>query len=274
MDDLTGHGRSVHGGRPPAHRASAARVYDYLLDGKDNYQDDRDLADRMLRLQPRLAVAARENRAFVGRAVRWLASAGLRQFLDIGCGLPGHDDVHRIAGRQAPGVRVVYVDRDPIVLAHARALLAGGDEVRVAPGDLTRPRELLADLPLLDLDRPVAVVLSSVLHHLADDDRPREVMAELRDALAPGSALLVSHLAADLAGAGARRAAELFTRETGIPLVPRTRAEIAAFFGDFRLVEPGLVATSQWRSTGPVRPPAQVLMYAGVALSGPGQASG
>lgn len=260
--------------RQPAPRVSPARVYDYLLDGKDNYQDDRDLADRMLRLQPWLTVAARENRAFVGRAVRWLAVSGLRQFLDIGCGLPGHDDIHRITAHHAPGARVVYVDRDPFVLTHARALLAGGEEVRVAAGDLTRPHELLGSLPLLDLDRPVAVVLSSVLHHLAEEDRPHEVMAELRGALAPGSALLVSHLAADLADPGSGEAAELFTGETGVPLVPRSRAEVEGFFGDFRLADPGLVFTTQWRPTGPVRPPEHALMYAGVALASPDQASG
>jgi len=261
-------------GRQPARRVSPARLYDYLLDGKDNYQSDRDLADRMLQLQPWLTVAARENRAFVGRAVRWLADRGLRQFLDIGCGLPGHDDVHRITARRASGTRVVYVDRDPFVLTHARALLADGEEVRVAAGDLTRPRELLSGLPLLDLTRPVAVVLSAVLHHLADEDRPHEAVAELRDALAPGSALLLSHLAADLDDPGGRKAAELFTGESGVPLVPRDRAEVEAFFGDFRLVDPGLVFTTQWRPTGPVRPPEQALLYAGVALADPDRAAG
>ncbi|HEX2312647.1 MAG TPA: SAM-dependent methyltransferase, partial [Thermomonospora sp.] len=195
-------GRERHDGGGDLARPSPARVYDHLLGGKDNYEADRVLAERMLAAQPRLAVAARENRAFVARAVRRLAAAGFDQFLDIGCGLPTHDNVHQIAARRTPGARVLYLDNDPIVLAHGRALLSEGGNVAVAGADLRDPRRLLecvAATRLLDLRRPVAVLMTAVLHFLADADGPFEAVAEIRRALPHGSALVISHLASDVA---------------------------------------------------------------------------
>lgn len=249
---------------------SPARVYDHLLGGKDHYENDRALAERMLRLQPRLIQAARQNRRFVARAVRSLARAGYAQFLDIGCGLPTADDVHRIAVRERPGVRMVCVDNDPIVLAHARALLAGERNVAVIGADLRDPGRLLQRAgALLDLQRPVAVLLTCVLHFVPDADRPHEAVARLRRGLPDDSALVITHLTADADGAATTAAARLFGAECPCPLVPRTREEIAAFFGDLPPVEPGLVFTAQWRPAHPPRAPEHALMYAGVACPRP-----
>ncbi|MFC6879009.1 MULTISPECIES: SAM-dependent methyltransferase [Actinomadura] len=244
--------------------ASPARVYDYLLGGKDNYAADRVLVDDLLRLQPHLVDAARENRAFVRRAVRDLAGLGIGQFLDIGCGLPTPRNVHQIAARHAPGARVAYVDNDPIVLAHARALLTHDGGVRVVQADLRKPDELLGlARDGLDLSAPVAVLLASVLHLLADAEDPHGAVAELRGALAPGSALVVSHLATGFSSA----AAALYTERCTAPLVPRERHDIARFFGGLRLADPGLVPTTRWRPDGPARPDEHALMYAGVAFA-------
>lgn len=252
-----------------AGQAKPARVYDLLLDGKDNYAADRDLVDRMLRVQPHVRTAARENRAFVRRAVRALAERGVAQFLDIGCGLPTRENVHAIAQRHVPGARVVYADHDPVVLSHARALLADDANVSVVRADLRDRDGLLETVTAaapLDWTRPVGVLLTSVLHHLADADRPGDTVAALRRAMAPGSARVVSHLTADPAPAAIAETAALYTAGCGTPLVPRGRAEVAAFLGDLEPLLPGVVFTSEWRPEGPVRPPDQALMYAAVAV--------
>ncbi|GAA4090610.1 SAM-dependent methyltransferase [Actinomadura miaoliensis] len=254
-----------------AGEANPARFYDLLLGGKDNYAADRDLADPLLRVQPHARTAARENRAFVGRAVRALAEHGVAQFVDIGCGLPTGENVHQIAQRHVPGARVVYVDHDPIVLSHARALLADDGNVSVVRADLRDHDGLLEAVTVaapLDWTRPVGVLLTSVLHHLAAADRPHELAAGLRRAMPPGSALAVSHLTADPAPAAVAEAASLYTAGCGTPLVPRGRAEVAAFLDGLELLGPGVVFTSEWRPVGPVRPPDQALMYAAVGLRG------
>ncbi|SEG69541.1 S-adenosyl methyltransferase [Thermomonospora echinospora] len=251
---------------------SPARVYDHLLGGKDNYETDRALAERMLRVQPMLGLAARQNRAFVGRAVRRLAQAGFSQFLDIGCGLPARDNVHQIADRTMPGARVVYVDNDPVVLAHGRALLVENANVAVLRADLRDPEHVLDTVRagrLLDFQRPVAVLLTAVLHFLADADGPQEAVARIRRALPAGSALAVSHLASDVATAATAEAARLFAAECGRPLVPRGREEVAGFFGDLAPVDPGLVFTGEWWPDIASQPPEHSLMYAGVACSRP-----
>lgn len=177
--------------------AGPARVYDCLLGGKDNYAVDRELVMELLEIEPGLVDAACANRAFVRRAVRELAGLGLRQFLDLGCGLPTTDNVHQIAARHAPGSRVLYVDQDPLVLVHARALLVDDGDVAVVQADLRKPEDLVAqslDHGLLDPSEPVAVLLTSVLHHLTDADDPWHTIQTLTDALPPGSALVISHL--------------------------------------------------------------------------------
>ncbi|MFG2007225.1 SAM-dependent methyltransferase [Spirillospora sp. NPDC048911] len=253
--------------------ASPARLYDYLLGGMDNYAADRELAHRLLELQPGVAAAARANRAFLTRAVGLLAGRGVRQFLDLGCGLPARENVHRIASRRVPGARVVYVDHDPVVLAHARALLAQDGNVAVVQSDLRKPDELLGDVMtggLLDWAEPVAVLLTAVLHFVADADDPAGILAALRAELAPESALVISHATAGTPPDTAKAAADLYTTACVTPLVLRCREEVATFFGDFELLEPGLVPTAEWRPLDESPPPPRGQLLAGVAIRRPG----
>jgi hypothetical protein len=180
-------------------RPHAARMYDYYLGGKNHFAADRKLADKVLASMPAARTAARENRAFMGRAVRFLAEeAGIRQFLDIGTGLPATGSVHEIAQAVAPAARVVYVDNDPLVLAHARALLSSSPEGKTAyvHADLRDPAAILANRAVravLDFDQPVAVMLVAVLHFILDEDQPARIVATLLDSLPPGSYLVASH---------------------------------------------------------------------------------
>jgi len=227
-----------------------ARMYDYYLGGKDNFAVDREAAEKVLALFPQLPTVARENRAFLGRAVRFLAGeAGVRQFVDVGAGLPTMDNVHRVARREAPDARVLYVDYDPVVAAHGRALLADSPTVGVIQADLRNPKEIL-DHPerrsVIDLAEPVAVLLVAILHFVPDDDDPRGIVARLRDALAPGSYLVVSHAGgADVPAV--REAAAEYQRATA-PMVLRSRPEVLRFFDGFDLVDPGLVDIGGWRN--------------------------
>jgi SAM-dependent methyltransferase len=255
--------------------ASPARVTNCLLGGKDNYAADRDLVEDLLRVVPHLETAARESRAFLHRTVDTLARRGMRQFLDLGCGLPGGANVHQIAAGHDPGARTVYVDHDPIVLAHARALLAAGGGVAAVQADLREPAGLLAGVDacgLIAWDRPVAVLLTSVLHYLTEGDRPYEAVAELRAALGPGSALAISHATADFAPEEAAEAARIYSAGCSSPLVLRTRDEIMPFFGGFTLAGPELAPLSLWHTVCPdgpdggVWPAGPSLMYAGIGL--------
>ena len=233
-----------------------ARIYDYWLGGKDNFTVDRVAAIESAAAVPQLPLLARENRAFLGRAVRFCVGAGVTQFLDIGSGLPTADNTHEVAQRAAAEARTVYVDIDPVVISHARALLAT-PVTRAVRGDLTRPGEVLAAAEgtgLVDFARPVAVLLGAVLHHVPDEAGPAGCVAAYRDAMAPGSCLVISH--AQLApGHVADRepvselGRELIESWRGAPKGNgnRTRQEIAAFFGDMTLVEPGLTEVWAWR---------------------------
>jgi hypothetical protein len=254
-------------------RPHPARVYDYLLGGKNNFAADRALAEKMLEQTPGLRIAARENRAFLGRAVRYLAEeAGVRQFLDIGTGLPTAGNVHEVAQRIAPQSRVVYADNDPMVLAHARALLASAPEGRTAyiQADLRDPAQILADpqvREVLDFGQPVALVLVAVLHFLPDEDKPAEVVAALLDALPSGSYLVASHTALDHAPAPVA-AMERAARAGGIRTQQRDSGDFARLaFPGLALVPPGVVLVSEWRPVGrAVLPdPDEVNVYGGVA---------
>ncbi|GAA1519341.1 SAM-dependent methyltransferase [Sphaerisporangium rubeum] len=226
---------------------SAARIYDYALGGKDNYEVDRIAAEKAFAMAPEMPVMARQNRAFLGRAVRFLAEeAGIRQFLDIGSGLPTQANVHQVA---AEGSRVVYVDYDPLVVAHGDALVADSPGVAFIRGDLRKVEDVLAhpDLPrFIDFSEPVAVLLVAVLHFVRDEERAYEVVDLLREVMAPGSYLALSHVTPDPHPEETAELVQVSAR-AGAPWVARSRDELMRFFGDFELVEPGLVTAPEWR---------------------------
>ena len=255
-------------------RPHAARMYDYLLGGKDHFAVDRATAEKAIAAIPTGRTAARENRAFLGRAVRYLvAEAGIRQFLDIGTGLPSANSVHEVAQAAAPESRVVYVDNDPIVLAHARALLTSTLEGRSAyiEADLCEPEKILADSAIaetLDFGKPVALMLVGILHFVPDDAKPGQAVTTLVDALPPGSYLAVSHGAPEFNPDGAQAWSRTY-RDSGVPFQLRTADEFTELaFGGLKLVDPGLVVVSDWRPDGPdPRPlPEEVGIVGGVAL--------
>jgi hypothetical protein len=227
-------------------------MYDYLLGGKDHYAADREAAHAWLKIDPKAAFSSRANRAFLGRAVRYLAAdAGMRQFLDIGTGIPTAGNTHEVAQGIAPESRVVYVDYDPIVLSHARALLtsdqAGATEYIDA--DLRDTSTILSQAGgLLDLTRPVAVTLIAILHAIPDADDPYAIVARIMDAVPPGSHLAISHVGSDLfdrdALAGVR---DITTQMADWKFASRTREQVARFFDGMDLVEPGLVRVEEWR---------------------------
>jgi hypothetical protein len=246
----------------------SARVYDYWLGGKDNFAADRALGDALTAAVPSTPFAARANRAFLGRAVRYLAAeAGITQFLDIGTGIPTAGNTHEVAQAAAPQARVVYVDHDPIVLAHARALMTSSQEGATAfiVADLRDPGRILAKPELrgtLDLGKPVALMLVAVLHFLTEQDSPRGLVAELLDALPSGSYLTISQLTADFNPEEASAALES-VQQSGVTYVPRTRAEFAAFFEGLDLVDPGVVPLLAWRPDDGAPPdPFGARMYA------------
>jgi hypothetical protein len=229
--------------------AHPARMYDYYLGGKDNFPADHRAAEEVLRAAPSMRAMATENRAFVQRAVRHLAAeAGIRQFLDIGTGLPTQGNVHEIAQSVAPDARVVYVDNDPIVHVHANALLAG-NSTNIVLADLRDTRALLAHpgvQQVIDFDRPVAILLAAILHFITESDDPAAMLKLLRDAVVPGSHLLISHGTADFNPAGANGITKAYSHSTS-PGVARSHAEILGLFEGFELVDPGLVQVSRWR---------------------------
>jgi SAM-dependent methyltransferase len=231
--------------------AHQARMYDYVLGGKDHYAADRAAVEAALKAWPDMAFSARANRAFLGRVVRYLAGqAGIRQFLDIGTGIPTAGNTHEVAQAIAPQTRVVYVDYDPIVLAHARALLtsheAGATEYIDA--DLRDTPAILAQADrLLDFTRPVAITLLTILHAIPDSDDPQAIVAKLLDAVPPGSFLVVSHWGADFLSQEKRDGLRDITQRMQQPLTPRGREQVTRFFAGTDLVEPGLVRVEEWR---------------------------
>ncbi|WP_113698918.1 SAM-dependent methyltransferase [Nonomuraea lactucae] len=221
---------------------NTARMYDYYLGGKNNFQADRELAELVLTVLPDAREGVRQNRALVGRVVRHLCDQGVTQFLDLGSGLPARENVHEVALRHAPGARVVYVDNDPVVAAHGRALLASPSRVAMVEADARRPEEVLGHpdvRSLIDFDRPVALLMMFLLHLVPDSDDPRGFVARYREALAPGSYLAISHVGSDVEPERIRRVAE-FYKQANAPFCARPGEEVAAFFGDFELIPPGL----------------------------------
>jgi hypothetical protein len=252
--------------------AHPARVYDYWLGGKDNFPADRALAEHIMEAIPTMRTMAAANRAFLSRAVRYLAEeAGIRQFLDIGTGIPTSPNVHEVAQAVAPDSRVVYVDNDPIVLAHARALLTSQEagETSFIGADLRQPKSILDHPTLtstLDLSQPVAVMLVAVLMYFRDTDNPNpfEMVATLLDAMPSGSYLAITHPTADFnaeAMGGAVAAAE----RSGVTLVPRNQAETEEFFAGLEMVNPGVTPVLSWRPDEPPDDPRSAYYWAGIA---------
>jgi hypothetical protein len=235
----------------------ASRMYDYLLGGKDNFAVDREAAEELVAIAPATRRAVRENRAFHGRAVRYLAGeAGVRQFLDIGTGIPTADNTHEVAQRVAADSRIVYVDNDPVVLAHARALLtsAHAGTVSYMNADLRDPETILeAARRQLDFGEPVAIMLVLILHLIPDSDDPWRIVGRLVGAVPPGSYLVVSHPPTDMdAEASAAVARRVNQRMLTTPMTRRARAEVGRFFDGLDLLPPGLVPQNRWRPDRPL----------------------
>ena len=246
-----------------------ARVYAYWLGGKDHFRADRQAAEEVVRSRPQVVAGARANRAFLSRVVRFLAAAcGVRQFLDIGIGLPAPDSTHQVAQAIAPDCRVVYVDNDPLVLVHARALLTstGQGMCEYIDADLRDTATIVAGAArALDFTQPAAVLLVAVLHFIPDADDPTQIVASLASVLAPGSYVVISHLTADLAPSQVTAGVAAYNTRVPAGLIPRTHSQVSALFGALPLVAPGVVPVTEWRPViaGHSRQPAD--MYGGLA---------
>jgi hypothetical protein len=240
-------------------QANIARVYDYWLGGSHNFRADQDVARAMIAVDPNIRAMMRANRAFLGRAVRYLArEAGIRQFLDIGSGIPTEQNVHEVAQAAASGSRVVYVDNDEIAVAHSRLMLEDNPDATVIQADLREPAKILADPEtqlIIDFAQPVALLMLAVLHFVPDEADPAQIMATLRDAVCPGSYLVICHACRDVRPDTADNVTTVYTSRVAAQLRVRTRDEIAALFDGFTLVEPGLVWIPEWRPDSPADVP-------------------
>ena len=251
----------------------SARIWNYWLGGKDNYPADQEVGDQIAKMFPSIVAMARHDRAFLVRAVRYLAGeVGIRQFLDIGTGLPTMENTHEVAQRVAPDSRIVYVDNDPLVLTHARALLTSTPEgaCDYIDADLRDPDRILeAAGRTLDFSQPVALMLVAILLHITSDEQAYEIVRRLVEPLAPGSYLVIVHDTADIHGEEIRTAMRFFMEQGGEPIVARSREQIIRFFNGLELVAPGLVTTSRWRPepkpSGEPEDAEEVAQYAGVA---------
>jgi hypothetical protein len=247
----------------------AARVYNFWLGGKDHFPADRKAAQEVMRARPQVVAGARANRAFLARVVRYLAAeAGIRQFLDIGTGLPAPDSTHEVAQAVARNCRIVYVDNDPLVLAHARALLTGTPEgaCGYVDADVRDTETVLAQAAqTLDFTKPVAVLLLAILHLIPDADSPAAIVARLAEGLAPASYVAISHMTADFAPDAVTAAAHAYNALAPIPVTARSHAEVTALFGTLPLVAPGVVPITEWRPDRPSQPAQPADLYAGLA---------
>ncbi|MFE8947944.1 SAM-dependent methyltransferase [Streptomyces sp. NPDC007856] len=257
-------GQSVHIDTSKPH---PARIYDYLLGGKDNYEVDQLAGDQLAAAAPEVWISVRANRAFLHRAVRYVIDSGVRQILDIGTGLPTSPNVHEVAQELAPDARVAYVDNDPIVKAHGDALLSRAGTTSIVLADLRDPQSVI-DHPevrrIIDFDRPVALFLVAILHFIRDTDEPERIVATLRDALPAGSFLVLSHATGDFADD--RSAAEAVYNSATATMNLRSRDRVEGFFDGFELVEPGLAQVPFWRPDTTPPPGSEAIgFYGGVA---------
>jgi hypothetical protein len=246
-----------------------ARIYSYWLGGKDHYPADREAAEQVIRRRPQVVMGARANRAFLARVVRFLAAeCGIRQFLDIGTGLPAPHSTHEVAQAIAPDCRIVYVDSDPLVLVHARALLTSTRQgsCDYLDADLRDVPTLLAGATeTLDLRQPTAVLLLAVLHFITDPDDPVAIVAALARQLAPGSYVAISHLTSDFAPSPVLAGVEAYNTVVPTTLIPRTHSQVSTLFAGLPMVPPGVVPLTEWRPVLPGKLPVAADMYAGIA---------
>lgn len=244
-----------------------ARIYDYLLGGKDNYEVDRKAGDQLAAVAPEVWISVRANRGFLRRAVRHVVGSGVRQILDVGTGLPTSPNVHEVAQEAAADVRVAYVDNDPIVKAHADALLNRAGTTSIVLADLRDPKSVVEHPEvrrIIDFDQPVALFLVAILHFIRDAEEPERIVATLRDALPAGSFLVLSHATDDFAE---RSEAQAVYNNATASMNLRTRARVEQFFDGFELVEPGLVQVPFWRpDTTPPDGSREIGFYGGVAV--------
>lgn len=253
---------------------SPARVYDYWLGGGHNFAPDRALAEKILKIMPGVRDAARLNRAFLRRAALHMAERGVRQFLDIGSGIPTVGNLHEIVRAEAPDCKVVYVDRDPVAVAHSELILAGDRDTAVVQADLRDLDAIFNAGPvreLIDFDQPVGLFMLLVLHFVPDEWDPAAIVGHYRNALAPGSFLALSHASADARPAGMAEAVQTYNvKSSANQAFPRTYDEVLAFFDGFDLVEPGLVGCPSWRPDGEgdfaANPEINEVPFAGVAV--------
>jgi hypothetical protein len=244
-DSVSGSVRGEAPGGVDIHTPNPARIYDYMLGGKDNFAADRDAAEQIVRVFPESREGARRNREFLGNAVRYLAAeVGIRQFVDIGAGLPTQKNVHQVAHAVAPDARTVYVDNDPVVCVHGRALLASTATVAMIDGDVRKPEDIHAKVSqtrLIDWDQPVGLLMMALLHFV---DEPYEHVARLRDMVAPGSHLVITHLTmTEDRSHDTERLRHIYSTAS-VPLVPRSREEITQLFGDFEQLDMNLFLPS------------------------------
>lgn len=252
-------------------RPNAARMYDYYLGGHANIEADREAADQVIAQAPAVTTFVRANRAWLGRAVRYLARAGIDQFLDLGSGLPTTRNVHQVAHEVNAKARVAYVDIESIAVTHARELVAGDERVSVTQADLREPRRVLSSpgvTGLLDFSRPVGIVASASLHFVPDEDDPAGIIACYRDTFPTGSYLAISHIARVAASLEQERSGLAVYAKTSTPVIIRSKEQIAALLPGYRLVDPGLVLLDQWRPDAAVsdEQAAQTNCYAAVGL--------
>ncbi|MCI4146173.1 MULTISPECIES: SAM-dependent methyltransferase [Streptomyces] len=252
---------------------SVSRMYDFYLGGSHNFEVDREAARKAMEFMPGLPKVMQANRAFMRRAVRFAVAEGVTQFLDIGSGIPTFGNVHEVAQAADPGARVMYVDHDPVAVAHSKVVLEGNDRAGILAADLRKPQEILGSDEvgqLIDLNRPVALLLVAILHFVEEADDPYGAVAELSEALAPGSMLVLTHAAYEgipLPPERAEGAVDVY-RDMRNPLIMRTREEIARFFEGYDMVEPGLVPMPRWR---PDTAPEDEDPYAFSGLAGVGR---
>lgn len=249
-------------------RANAARVYDYFLGGTHNFRPDQDAARALLAVEPGAFNVARANRNFLGRAVRFLSAAGIRQFIDIGSGIPTQGNVHEVAQQADPDARIVYADIDPVAIAHSKAILADNPTAAIINADLRAPDTILSSettQKLIDFTQPVGLLLVAVLHFISEAEDPCHLVARLRDLLAPGSYLVLSHFTDEARSSTASAAEKVYNRSVATSVVMRSRADILRFFDGFDLVDPGVVYIPDWRPEAAESLPDDPAMYLGLA---------